>query len=369
MNSWPLGFRVGILGGGQLARMLAQSAQQMGFEVHVLCPDAMEPAAQVTRFHHQGSPSSPRDLASLLKSVDAVTFESEFLDMDVLAQATREGLRVFPEPSLMQILQDRRTQKDLLEKFKIPTAPFRRIDFPHELSEARKMFPAGFVLKKARGGYDGYGTFYARRESDLDLLARDFPGPSIAEKLIRFQRELAVVAVCGEKDFCFLPLVESKQTQSRCDWVKGPVAHKAWPKMAKSIQKMLKKIGYRGVIAFELFDTGRELLVNEIAPRVHNSGHYSMQALSKSQFDLHWEAGLGLRFQEPTLSTKAFVMTNLIGESTSSFRIPEGLTGKLHWYGKKDNRPGRKMGHLNYVGASAETLLRKALQERKRIGK
>lgn len=372
MPAIGVGKRVGILGGGQLARMLAQSAQRMGLEVHVLSASSEDPAAQVTAHHHLGSPEHPDSLKKFLAAIEVLTFESEFHDMD-LVHATAASLafppRIFPSPAVMRTLQDRRTQKAALVKAKIPTAPHVVVATESDLISARARFPQGFVLKKSRGGYDGFGTFHVKSNNDLAALQENFPGPCIAESFIPFKRELAALAVCGAKDFHFTPLVETKQTQNRCDWVKGPIRHAAWNGLAKRLRAFLKKHHYRGVIAFELFDTGRELLVNEIAPRVHNSGHVSMQALSRSQFDLHWEAGLGLRVDEPRALAKAFVMTNLVGESEHAFAFPDRLRGTLHWYGKRENRPGRKMGHVNYLGTSVETLLRGALAERKRIRK
>ena len=368
MKSWPLGSRVGILGGGQLARMLAHAGQQMGFEVHVLCREAHEPAAQVTSFTQLGSVELPEVLKKFLNSVDFLTFESEFINIDLLESVLKQMEKppaIFPNSATMRILQNRKSQKEFLANSKLPTTEFKVVATASDLLAAQKTFPNGFVLKKVRGGYDGNGTFYVRSQKDFEQITQNFPGLCIAEKFISFKRELATTAVCGEKDFFFLPLVESKQTQSRCDWVVGPTKHAAWTSLAKKIQKALDKINYRGVIAFELFDTGKELLINEIAPRVHNSAHYSMDALSQSQFDLHLLAGLGLRFSKPTLLTKNFVMTNLVGESDQNFDFPNDLKGHLHWYGKKNNRPGRKMGHLNYL----QTSLPMALKERKRIQK
>lgn len=372
MHKGTLGKRVGILGGGQLARMLAQSAQRMGHEVHILSPHADDPAAQVSSHHHEGSPDHPESLKKFLAELEVLTFESEFFDMDQVESLT-DSLAfppaIFPPPSAMKTLQDRRTQKEALVKAKIPTAAHVVVETAKDLRAAFAKFPQGFVLKKSRGGYDGFGTFYVKTAEDLAKLEDSFPGPSIAEAFVSFKRELAVLAVCGEKDFHFAPLVETRQLQSRCDWVKGPIRHPKWPALAKKLRPFLKKLRYRGVIAFELFDTGRELLVNEVAPRVHNSGHVSMQALSRSQFDLHWEAGLGLRLDEPRALAKAFVMTNLVGESNGAFHFPDRLKGLLHWYGKKENRPGRKMGHVNYLGTSMDSLLKEALAERKRIRK
>ena len=128
---------------------------------------------------------------------------------------------------------------------------------------------------------------------------------------------------------------------------------------------MLKTLDYVGVIAFELFKTSQELLVNEVAPRVHNSGHYSQDALLESQFDLHLQCLLGETLKPPRILSKNFVMTNILGETHNEIQIPKNLKGSLHLYGKKENRPGRKMGHLNYLGANQQTLLRQARKERK----
>jgi 5-(carboxyamino)imidazole ribonucleotide synthase len=173
--------------------MLAQSAQQMGAEVHILSPKADDPAAQVTGFHHLGNPDKPEDLRAFLKQVDVLTFESEFFDMTSVRESAPAALSIFPSPELMRELQDRRTQKALLEKHKIPTAAFMAVTTAGDLAAAWSKFPQGFVLKKARGGYDGFGTFYSRHEADLDLLARDFPGASIAESFVRFKRVDAFV--------------------------------------------------------------------------------------------------------------------------------------------------------------------------------
>ena len=366
--------RVGILGGGQLARMLALAGAPLGYEVHILSPSKMDPAAQVTGFHHGGQPDSPEDLRKFLSQIDFLTFESEFFDMDLLVRVLNDIKTppvVFPKPELMRELQDRSTQKKLLAEYKIPSAPFLIIQKPIDLKTAHKQFKKGFVLKKARGGYDGYGTFYAKTEADVEKLQVSFPGFSIAESFIKFKRELAVLAVCGDDGRVqFLPLVESKQTDSRCDWVAGPTKHRAWKKLAGKIEKMLAATKYRGVIAFELFDTGTDLLVNEIAPRVHNSAHYSQDALNFSQFDLHLLAGTGRKIPFLASKTKSFVMVNLVGESNNAFLFPPDLQGHLHWYGKEANRPGRKMGHLNWAGsAPLKSMLKTALKERSRIRK
>lgn len=361
--------RIGVLGGGQLSRMLVLHGAPLGYEMHVLSEHRSDPAAQVTGFHHQGSPAQLSNLKKFIKKIDFLTFESEFIDLDLLQLALNEAKTapaVFPSVQNMAVLQDRRTQKILLEKFKIPTADFKIIEKPEDLIAAAEHFSyEGFVLKKSRGGYDGNGTFYIRKPSDIEKHQSNFTGTFIAEKLIPFQKELAIIAVCDAKNIAFLPLVETKQKDSRCDWVVGPCSHPKLAGLQKKLRNMLKKIKYRGVIAFELFATRTELLVNEVAPRVHNSGHYSQQALCFSQFDLHLLAGTGAAPTFELSDKQNFVMLNLIGESNQDFVFAKNCTGHLHWYGKTENRPGRKMGHLNWTGsASQKSLLAKALKER-----
>ncbi|MFN7728561.1 MAG: ATP-grasp domain-containing protein [Bdellovibrio sp.] len=364
--------RIGILGGGQLARMLALAGAPLGFEMHILSPSKLDPAAQVTGFHHLGDPSKLEDLKKFLTQIDHLTFESEFFDMDVLQKALgslAQAPGVFPNAGVMRDLQDRSSQKQLLITHGLATSPCMFVQRPLDLKTAFEKFKKGYVVKKVRGGYDGTGTFYVKSLQELEKLQVAFPGISIAESFVKFKRELATSVVCDGKKVHFLPLVESHQTDSRCDWVRGPVKHRAWNKLSLKIEKMLLKIGYQGVIAFELFDTGTNLLVNEIAPRVHNSAHYTQDALNFSQFALHLLAGTGAKLPRLELKTKCFVMMNLVGESYSSFVFPDVLEGNLHWYGKASNRPGRKMGHLNWVGARLVPLFKNALNERARIRK
>lgn len=362
----PLGLPVGLLGGGQLARMLCLAADELGLEPWVLSKSPEDPAAQVTRHWIQGDPNRPADLKKILSKVQVLTFESEFFNMENLKKASTA---IHPRPALMQLLQDRRTQKDLLKKYKIPTARFCRIDTPNDFAKAKREFPQGGVLKKAQGGYDGYGTFMIKKPGDFDRFQSEF-FPAIIEDKIPFKRELAMMFFRNEAGevYCY-PLVESRQRNSKCDLVWGPVQHKKIHDLQKRFVRFLKGTGYVGALGVEFFDAGDKLLVNELAPRVHNSGHYSQNAFTQSQFHLHWKAILNLPLTPPIPTGDAFVMANLIGESKRGMKIPASLKGSLHWYGKSENRPGRKMGHVNYVGAAWPKLLKLAEQERKRIRK
>jgi len=177
-----------------------------------------------------------------------------------------------------------------------------------------------------------------------------------------------VTFICGNNhQIVQLPLVESVQTQSQCDWVVGPLKHQRAKALFQKIERYLRNLDYIGAISFELFDTGLELLVNEVAPRVHNSAHYSMDALRQSQFRLHLLAGLGEKLPAAELLSPAFCMVNLVGKSHELPEVPYNIQGQLHWYGKNDNRPGRKMGHVNYVGTNSKNLLKIALSERKKF--
>jgi 5-(carboxyamino)imidazole ribonucleotide synthase len=362
--------QLGIVGGGQLARMLALEAAPLGLQVQILSEKTSDPAAQVAQQWKSGSPASKKDVLEFCKGLDYITFESEFFDMASFkeAQETHPHLQIFPKPEVMQILQDRGSQKLLLQKHKVPTAPFLAVQSREDLKKAFTKFPQGFVLKKCRGGYDGNGTYYCRTEKDLHKLEALFPESFIAEAFIEFRRELAQIFVRSKEGSCIaLPLVQTEQKQSRCDWVLGPVLHRESAKYERQIKKILQSIDYVGAVGFEFFDTRQGLLVNEIAPRVHNSGHYSQQALSHSQFLLHLQAGLGQKLVTPAEYARHFCMVNLVGESQNPVRVPLAMTGTLHWYGKQENRVGRKMGHVNYLGTSAASLLKKALLERKKF--
>jgi 5-(carboxyamino)imidazole ribonucleotide synthase len=240
-----------------------------------------------------------------------------------------------------------------------------------DIKNASALFKNKFIIKKRTGGYDGNGTFIVKNEKYLhDILEKiSIAGNEyIAEAYIPFKRELAVIMARNPQgEMIHFPLVQTKQTENRCDWVTGPEKHPKFDALIMDLAVYLDKIKYVGVIAFELFDTGRELLVNEVAPRVHNSGHYSVNAMTTDQFTLHWLAILGFDFFEAKSLSKAFVMVNLIGTSEAEPVFTKNMEGKLHWYGKIENRVGRKMGHINYTGTNAKSLLKIALSERKKI--
>lgn len=374
MNQNP-GIKLGILGGGQLARMLALAATPCNIQPQIYAKNQEEPAAQTTPHLFFGDPNDSDALKIFLRHCDVVTFESEFLDAQLLQTLSQETqVPIYPSPALMGLLQDRLTQKQLLFKYKIPTAPYLEVNSWTDFQQVRSL-SSEVVLKQRRFGYDGYGTFFMKAsasESAWKTIQSKSSHGFIAEKKIPFKRELALVLARDQHgqviDF---PLVESKQTQARCDWVLGPVKHSKELSLRATLKKFLKKINYVGVIAFELFDTGKELLVNEIAPRVHNSGHYSINALTLSQFQAHVLAVAGYKLPKPKLLSP-FAMANLLGSSSN---VPHWNTDwfhknphcQLHWYGKLENRPNRKMGHINSLGVTPQEALKKALLARRKV--
>lgn len=347
---------LGILGGGQLARMMILKAHQLGLDVHVLSPNKLDPAAQVTQSWHKGDPNSVKDLKDFYHFVDVVTFESEFLDPVVLKKSQQKFKTEFSlSPSLLSNLQDRLSQKSLFDKHNLPTASYYAASRTEDLKLENKQF----VVKQRRFGYDGYGTQVVKTKSDLKKLKLNSNTGYIVEDLIDFKRELAITVVRNKKkQIQFFPLVESYQHNSKCLWVKGPVTQPKLNKLKTKISAFLDSIQYVGCMAFELFETqNSELIINEIAPRVHNSAHYSQNACNKDQFEMHLLACLNCNLPEIT-HTSAFAMHNLIGSGTKKPQLSAEADGHLHWYAKTQNRKGRKMGHVNTVANTGDQALK-----------
>ncbi len=362
--------QVGILGGGQLSRMLAEAALKMGLNLRVYTQSAEDPAAQVCAAEALvlGRPDDPQKLREFLSQCDQVVFENEFLDISLLREAS-QGLpvRFSPKLEVMEKFQDKLTQKYILVAEKMATAPFKVLSS----REIPKDFGDDYVLKWSRGGYDGKGTWIspgknvtaaAFIEEGLSLGAQIY-----AEKKIKFVRELALVSFAGAKgEFQALPLVISHQENGICRWVKGPATALGAPKELEAkaclrAEKLARAFGLIGAFAIEFFETSDgELWVNEIAPRVHNSGHFSMTACLASQFENHWRAVLGIEMGSVRTRGAVFGMWNLLGpQGAPKIQAvpPESSTGiELYWYGKGELRSGRKMGHFNTVASTASEL-------------
>ncbi|MEZ4375832.1 MAG: ATP-grasp domain-containing protein [Polyangiaceae bacterium] len=356
--------RVGILGGGQLALMLALAAQQRGCAVSVLTPDPSAPAVVAGVDLIVGQLGDARAVSQLVGESDAVIIESEFVDpttLDSTAQA-----KFVPGAKAIRVAQDKLAQKRLFLALGIPTADFTEVEPEIDAAELQRLserYPRGYVLKWSRGGYDGRGNFVVRGAVDLCALApflehaKQAGAQIYAEALVSFKRELAMVATRsadgGEE--AFFPLVITEQERGVCREVFGPAtAFGVSPGIEADVRSMMLSIAsaldLTGTFALELFLTeDGQLVANELAPRVHNSGHYTLWDDGPSQFDLHIEAALGLPLSQPT-QDGLVLMRNLLGTQTRVAIAPtQGCLPdacKLQWYGKLREFPGRKMGHV-----------------------
>lgn len=363
---------LGLLGGGQLARMLALKAHELGLKVCVLSQNPDDPAAQVVQNWIQGDPNHLQSVTLLFQQVDIVTFESEFIKTDHLTQlAHQHKTAIHPSPDIMATLRDRWSQKQWLLEGQLPTAHSTSVSSLEDLKTLAQEFDYSFVLKKRLFGYDGYGTYVCQNPKEFKQMAQNFELTTegyIIEEFIPFRRELAIMcARSASNEVTFLPLVETVQKKSKCFSVKGPVQHSKISGLKRKIKKHLNDSNYIGIIAFELFDYRGQLLINEVAPRVHNSAHYSIDALEDDQFTLHWKALLNSSLNKPYLKNKGFAMVNLIGSHTKTPQWTHPEKTHLHWYGKHNNRPGRKMGHINAVANSPHSALKLALQSLERF--
>jgi len=363
---------IGILGGGQLARMLALKAYDFNLSIKILSPSADDPAAQITSHWVKGDPNNKKDLRAFFKELSIVTFESEFANIPLIREACK-GLSVqfYPNLDVMETLQDRWHQKQSLDVFQLKTSPFIKIDTEEQARVCQDFFnKAPFVLKKRKYGYDGYGTFVIKSSQDLEDCLKQQEQKSdlnfIAEAFIPFKKELSIMAfrnISGQVQF--YPLVESFQKKSKCLWVKGPQSHWQEKELKIKIRKFLNEVDYVGAIAFELFDFEGELWINEVAPRVHNTAHYSMDTFLEDQFLLHLKCLINSPLKRITNIPTGFAMYNLIGSHNKKPQLSLPSGGRLHWYGKKENRPGRKMGHINTIDKTPQ----KALQRIKNLAK
>lgn len=365
------GLRWGIIGDGQLARMLALDAYPMGIRPVLLTADANSSAGQVCPQQVRGSVNATTDLHALLAQVDHAVIESEFVNCDAL-EATGMASKVIPKVAAIRVLQNKLEQKRLLQRLNISTSPL------HEPTEITSLWldkilapgRAPVVLKFATLGYDGKGVCVLKGDASDRKRAEEFCALAAernivvyAEDRVDFLQEAAIVAVrSAHGEIAFYPLVASEQTNGICNRVVGPAKEAgiepSFEGMAKKWCELIaKELDIVGVFAIEFFVTrGGSLLVNEIAPRVHNSGHYTQDAGCVSQFANHWRAVAGL----PLGSTKTvpfFAMQNLLGPAgVFSKENPPQPTGnrdvRVHWYAKAGISPGRKLGHLNVTAMS-----------------
>lgn len=366
MNYFSSDFKLGILGGGQLGKMLLTETRKFDIQTYILDPSAEAPSQYgATRFF-QGDLMDFETVYRFGKKVNLLTIEIENINLDALDQLEQEGLPVYPSPKTLRLIQNKGRQKDFYSENNIPTAPYRRFTDKDNLiqSVANNETNIPFVWKSAQFGYDGNGVKIIRTASDLTTLPDT---ECIAEQMIPFKNELAViVSRTPSGSIKTYPVVEMEfhPEANQVEYVICParidetVAQKA---RAIALQ-VSEKFNHVGLLAVEMFQTEDDsILVNEVAPRPHNSGHYSIEASYTSQFEQHIRAILDLPLGN-TDSKVAGIMVNLVGEEGYSGPVIYQNIEKIlaidgvtpHIYGKRETRPFRKMGHVTIVNENID---------------
>jgi len=352
---------IGILGGGQLGKMLLNTTRQWDLQTKVMDPSAEAPARIACNHFVQGDLMDYQTVVDFGKEVDVLTIEIENVNADALATLEQQGVKVYPQAAVLKVIQNKCHQKQFYQKNKIPTAPFQLFNSKEELKDAvgRGLISFPFVWKSESMGYDGYGVQIVRSNQNLEEIKE---GACMAEELVAIEKELGIIVCRSPKGEtrCY-PCVEMEfhPEANQVEYVLSPariskeVAKKA-EEIALAVSKAFQHVG---LLAVELFLTkDGEIWVNEVAPRPHNSGHYSIEASYTSQFEQHIRALLDLPLGN-TANKVSGVMVNLVGK--------EGHNGPVHYkniehilaiegvnphiYGKKETRPFRKMGHITIV--------------------
>lgn len=394
------GLAIGIVGGGQLAWMLADAARRMGLTLKVQTPGVDDPAVSLAASVVH---ADLRDCAAtriLAEGCRSVSFENEWVDLEGLTPLAAEGIRFLPSLRALEPLISKRRQRELQGRLRLPCPRWFPLEEvlrpqprevgnddgtsnpePHEprrdaspttrLEPRRPALPEGFayplMAKQAAGGYDGKGTVVLHSREDLEaLLAAVKPEDWLVEELVRFERELSLVASRDQAGaVAIFPLVETHQHEQICDWVLAPAAvdHGVLAYARNIAASLLTSLDYVGVLSIEFFYGPAGLLINELAPRTHNSGHYTIEAARTSQFEQQLRIVSGLPVSPTDLTVPGALMVNLLGfeAADSDYRQERDALAALenaflHWYGKEHARPGRKLGHLTLLlqGATDE---------------
>lgn len=347
---------IGIIGGGQLGRMLAMAAARLNFRTIILEPQSDCPAAQVASEQIVAPYDDPEALDALARACQVVTYEFENVPVTA-AQRLQNTVPVFPPPKALEVAQDRLTEKRFLNACGIETADFRAVDSQEGLEKALADFDGRGVLKTCRLGYDGKGQRVFRSKQDDPAGAFDALGgvPLILESFVPFEREISIIAARGSDGtvLCYDPAENVHRNGIlHTSTVPARITESTSAAAREAGRKLLEALNYVGVIGIEFFVMPDGALVaNEIAPRVHNTGHWTEAGCVISQFEQHMRAVGGLALGNPQRHSDC-VMTNLIGDDVLD--VPQWLEKPnvlVHLYGKTEARPGRKMGHVTELGA------------------
>lgn len=350
------GATIGILGGGQLGRMLAIAAARLGFHCHIYCPEAGSPAFEVARDHTLAAYEDETALSEFAGRVDVVTLEFENVPVAAF-RFLASRVPVAPSADALEIAQDRLAEKSFANKLGLRTAPFADVTDAAALETGLARIGTPAILKTRRFGYDGKGQVKIMALAEAPSAFADLKGaPAILEGFVCFSREVSVIAARTAKGaFAPFDVTENEHRQHILDRSIAPaeVSAETRGKAIAAARALGEGLGYVGTFAVEFFVVGEDVIVNEIAPRVHNSGHWTLDGAITCQFEQHIRAIAGWPLGDPARIARV-EMLNLVGENTARWEMlaAEPAT-KIHLYGKAETRPGRKMGHATRLAFPA----------------
>lgn len=367
--------KAGILGGGQLGRMLLQAAANYPVETYVMENDPECPAAHLCHRFTQGDITNFDDVYNFGKGLDSLTIEIESVNEAALEKLEAEGVKVFPRPAALRIIKNKILQKQFYKDQQLPTAAFVVTQNLQELNNHQHFLPA--VHKVAMGGYDGRGVQLIKKKEDI---SKGFDAPAVLEKMVEIQKEIAQIVAINEKgETALYPAVDMvfNKDLNMLDYQVSPavIPEKTTWKIEAIAITLVKQLKSPGIFAVEFFvDRNGDVFVNETAPRVHNSGHHTIEGNYSSQFDMLWRIMLGypLGNTDPILPA---AIVNLVGaEGFEGVPTYDGIKEVLemdnvfvHIYGKRKTKPGRKMGHITILSNEKQELIHKALTIRRTI--
>jgi len=362
--------KIGILGGGQLGRMLLQSAINYPVETYLMENDATAPAAHLCHHFTKGDITNYDAVYAFGKGLDAITIEIENVNLEALEQLEADGVKVYPSPAALKIIKDKVKQKLFYQTHEIPTSEFVITKSVSELNQHVAFLPA--VHKIGNGGYDGKGVQILKQTSDFE---KGFDAPAVLEKMVAIKQEIAIIiAVGNNKQTAIYPPVDMVFDPSlnllSYQICPAEIPEKVFWKAEAIAINVVKKLNSPGLFAVEMFtDINGNVLVNEIAPRVHNSGHHTIEGNFSSQFDMLWRIMLDYPLGN-TAKISSTALVNLLGDAGYNGAAHYvGLNEILsmdnvfvHLYGKKETKPGRKMGHITILSNEKQELLHKVNQ-------
>ncbi|HET9439577.1 MAG TPA: 5-(carboxyamino)imidazole ribonucleotide synthase [Longimicrobiales bacterium] len=359
--------RIGVLGGGQLGRMIALAGYPLGARFRHL-GSAQDTSAREVAEHVNAAYEDTDALARFADGLDVVTYESENVPLEA-AQFLAERLPVLPSVAALRVSQDRLAEKLAFAELGIPTAPYAPVNSFEELETAAPRIGYPAILKTRRMGYDGKGQFVLRRPDELPMAWERLHAQGlILEGLVPFDRELSIISVRGRKgETLFYPLVENVHADGilRVSYAPAPDAEAIQSVAEDYATRVMDALDYVGVMAIELFQAGAQLIANEMAPRVHNSGHWTIEGAETSQFENHVRAVLGYPLGD-VAPIGYCAMVNIIGRIPAAEEVLKHPDAHLHLYGK-GARPGRKLGHITLRGHDGPQVRKRAEDLRRQI--